>query len=65
MNIWKNVGIRYDAMMPRTPTILNDQLPLGTNSNLDPEDLGDSRVYHRLSPRIGIGFPRRPVPSCT
>ena len=60
-----NAGLRYDYLTPSTQALVSESTPLysdsqdSTNSptTLDPSDLEDSKVYRRLSPRLGIGFP--------
>ncbi|HET9939860.1 MAG TPA: TonB-dependent receptor [Candidatus Eisenbacteria bacterium] len=62
-----NAGLRWDYLTPATHALKSETLPLGpefggvdTTNNpttLDPTDLEDSKVYQRLSPRLGIGFP--------
>ncbi len=51
-------GLRYDYLSAETQRLRNEALPLGEDrASLDPEDLIDSKAWHKLSPRIGVGFP--------
>lgn len=53
-----NAGLRYDYLDVDTKIFANEELPLGEDrAVLDPEDLEDSKVRHKLSPRLGVGFP--------
>jgi outer membrane receptor protein involved in Fe transport len=60
-----NAGLRFDYLTPSTQALRSETNPLqsdaGDSANvatrLDPEDLEASKVYRRLSPRLGIGFP--------
>ncbi|MBI1799565.1 MAG: TonB-dependent receptor [Candidatus Eisenbacteria bacterium] len=52
-----NVGLRYDYINTDTKALSSENLPLGTNGVLDSTDLEPNRIYQRLSPRLGIGFP--------
>ena len=60
-----NAGLRFDYLTPSTKSLRSEATPLfsdaqdTTNSptTLDASDLQDSKVYNRLSPRLGIGFP--------
>ncbi|MBD3334671.1 MAG: TonB-dependent receptor [Candidatus Eisenbacteria bacterium] len=52
-------GLRYDYLSPEAPRVSDETLPLGEDgTELDEEtDLTDSKAYHKLSPRLGLGFP--------
>jgi outer membrane receptor protein involved in Fe transport len=56
-----NAGLRWDYLTPATEALRSDTRPLdpdGVNdSRLQQGDLEDSKVYNRLSPRLGVGFP--------
>lgn len=60
-----NAGLRFDYLTPSTLSLVSESNPLqsdaGDSTNaatrLDPQDLQASKVYRRLSPRLGIGFP--------
>ena len=56
-----NAGLRWDYLTPATDALRSDTRPLDpTNINdtrLQASDLEPSKVYQRLSPRIGVGFP--------
>lgn len=57
-----NMGLRWDYLTPSTNALRSESLPLdpdatGTDSRLQETDLQESKVYQRLSPRIGVGFP--------
>lgn len=60
-----NGGLRWDYLTPSTQALKSETYPLGgefadsTNdpSALGPQDLQASKVYQRLSPRLGVGFP--------
>ena len=60
-----NAGLRWDYLTPSTHALKSESFPLGPefgDSLNDPnalgsQDLEDSKVYQRLSPRFGIGFP--------
>jgi outer membrane receptor protein involved in Fe transport len=56
-----NAGLRWDYLTPATEALRSDTRPLdpdGVNdSRLQEGDLEDSKVYNRLSPRLGVGFP--------
>ncbi len=60
-----NAGLRFDYLTPSTQALRSETNPLqsdtGDSANvatrLDPQDLEDSKVYKRLSPRLGVGFP--------
>ncbi len=59
-NLVINAGLRYDYIDPATEGLVNELRPLeagDSQSSLDPEDLTDSKVRHKISPRIGVGFP--------
>lgn len=57
-----NAGLRWDYLTPSTQALKSESVPLdpdgtGTDSRLQESDLEESKVYNRLSPRLGIGFP--------
>src|SRR5204863_269888 len=60
-----NAGLRWDYLTPSTRALRSEAFPLGPEfgdslndpSALGPQDLTDSKVYQRLSPRLGVGFP--------
>ena len=60
-----NAGLRFDYLTPSTQALRSETTPLqsdaGDSTNLatrlDPQDLEGSKVYRRLSPRLGVGFP--------
>ncbi|MCC7430037.1 TonB-dependent receptor [bacterium] len=61
-----DIGFRFDYLDAATKALKDPRVPLGskldTTSNvssdkLDPSDLTDSKVYKKISPRIGIAFP--------
>jgi outer membrane receptor protein involved in Fe transport len=60
-----NAGLRFDYLTPSTQALRSETNPLqsdaGDSTNLatrlDPQDLEASKVYRRLSPRLGVGFP--------
>jgi len=60
-----NAGLRFDYLTPSTQSLRSETNPLqsdaGDSTNLatrlDPQDLQASKVYRRLSPRLGVGFP--------
>lgn len=60
-----NAGLRFDYLTPSTQALRSESNPLQSDqqdttnvaSQLDPADLEASKVYRRLSPRLGIGFP--------
>lgn len=56
-----NAGLRWDYLTPATEALRSDTRPLdpdGVNdSRLQQGDLEESKVYNRLSPRLGVGFP--------
>jgi len=60
-----NAGLRFDYLTPSTQSLRSESTPLQSDVNdttnaptrLDAADLQESRVYRRLSPRLGIGFP--------
>ncbi|MGE5180222.1 MAG: TonB-dependent receptor [Bacteroidota bacterium] len=57
-----NAGLRWDYLTPSTDALRSETLPLdpdatGTDSRLQPTDLKPSKVYQRISPRLGVGFP--------
>ena len=60
-----NAGLRFDYLTPSTQSLRSETTPLQSDVNdstnlptrLDPQDLQESKVYRRLSPRLGVGFP--------
>jgi outer membrane receptor protein involved in Fe transport len=52
-----NAGLRYDYLDPKTASLANENLPLGSGSILLPSLLKDSNKKNRISPRLGVGFP--------
>jgi outer membrane receptor protein involved in Fe transport len=56
-----NGGLRWDYLTPATEALRSDTRPLdpdGVNdSRLQESDLQTSKVYNKLSPRLGVGFP--------
>lgn len=57
-----NAGLRWDYLTPSTNALRSETLPLdpestGTDSRLQSTDLENSKVYQRISPRLGVGFP--------
>ena len=60
-----NAGLRFDYLTPSTQALRSETTPLQSDvsdttnlpSRLDPQDLEASKVYRRLSPRLGVGFP--------
>jgi outer membrane receptor protein involved in Fe transport len=53
-----NLGLRYDYLNVDTEVLVDENLPLGEDkTDLDPEDLKEGDVEHKLSPRLGVGFP--------
>jgi len=56
-----NAGLRYDYLTPETQALRSETEPLDPDnvddSRLQLTDLQDSKVYNRLSPRLGVGFP--------
>ncbi len=52
-----NAGVRYDYLNVDTEALKDPSQPLGDDTSLDDEDLTKNKVYHRVSPRVGIGFP--------
>ncbi len=60
-----NAGLRWDYLTPSTNSLRSESFPLGPEtgdslndpSALGPQDLEESKVYQRLSPRLGVGFP--------
>ncbi|HEU4725909.1 MAG TPA: TonB-dependent receptor [Candidatus Eisenbacteria bacterium] len=56
-----NGGLRWDYLTPNTKSLRSESTPLdpdaGIDSRLQETDLQDSKVYNRLSPRLGVGFP--------
>ncbi len=52
-----NVGLRYDYLNVNAQALKSEDLPLGADNVLGPDDLTNAKTYSRLSPRVGIGFP--------
>lgn len=60
-----NAGLRFDYLTPSTLSLRSEATPLQSDVNdstnlptrLDAQDLQESKVYRRLSPRLGVGFP--------
>ncbi len=53
-----NVGVRYDYINTDTQALLSENQPLGGDGRLDSTtDLTKNKIYQRVSPRVGIGFP--------
>ena len=52
-----NLGLRYDYINTDAKALVNENTPLGGNTNLDNSDLTSSKTYSRVSPRVGLGFP--------
>jgi len=56
-----NTGLRWDYLTPNTRSLRSESTPLDpdalNDSRLQDTDLEDSKVYNRLSPRLGVGFP--------
>ena len=56
-----NGGLRWDYLTPATEALRSDSKPLdpdGVNdARLQETDLEQSKVYNRISPRLGVGFP--------
>jgi outer membrane receptor protein involved in Fe transport len=56
-----NAGLRWDYLTPATQALKSETRPLDptniNDSRLQPSDLVDSKVYQRMSPRLGVGFP--------
>jgi outer membrane receptor protein involved in Fe transport len=61
-----NAGVRYDYLNTDTDALKNESRPLDPNNRgaldplsavLDPGDLEKSKAYHKVSPRVGVGFP--------
>ena len=56
-----NTGLRWDYLTPNTQSLRSESLPLDpdatTDSRLQATDLQESKVYNRISPRVGVGFP--------
>jgi outer membrane receptor protein involved in Fe transport len=57
-----NTGLRWDYLTPSTDALRSETLPLdpdatGTDSRLQATDLQKSKIYQRISPRLGVGFP--------
>lgn len=57
-----NAGIRYDYLNIDTKRLKNEEYPLdpdetGLDSELTDSDLEDAEPQHKISPRLGVGFP--------
>lgn len=60
-----NAGLRWDYLTPSTSALRSEAYPLGSEvadslndpDALGPQDLEDSKVHQRMSPRLGVGFP--------
>jgi outer membrane receptor protein involved in Fe transport len=56
-----NAGLRWDYLTPSTRSLRSESLPLDpdaiNDSRLQATDLEESKIYSRLSPRLGVGFP--------
>ncbi|HOP07056.1 MAG TPA: TonB-dependent receptor [candidate division Zixibacteria bacterium] len=52
-----NAGLRLDYFDYNTESLKSTYDPLGANGTLDESDLEDSKVFARVSPRLGISFP--------
>lgn len=54
-----NAGLRYDYLDVDTEVLVDENLPLGEDrTNLDEdEDLKAGDAEHKVSPRLGVGFP--------
>ncbi|MGE5175257.1 MAG: TonB-dependent receptor [Hyphomicrobiales bacterium] len=53
-----NTGLRWDYLTPSTDALVSETQPLDPSySRLLPGDLQSSKIYQRVSPRIGVGFP--------
>jgi outer membrane receptor protein involved in Fe transport len=60
-----NAGLRFDYLTPSTQALRSETNPLQSDTSdstnlatrLDAGDLQASKVYRRLSPRLGVGFP--------
>ena len=56
-----NAGLRWDYLTPSTGALRSETVPLDpddlNDSRLQERDLEESKVYQRLSPRLGVGFP--------
>jgi outer membrane receptor protein involved in Fe transport len=54
-----NGGVRADYIDVATPSLRSESLPLGQpgDTDLQPEDLQNSKTYLRISPRLGVAFP--------
>ena len=54
-------GLRYDLFDYQTKRVKDIKLPFGNDkTTLDPQDLEDSKIFSRVSPRLGISFPISP-----
>ncbi len=57
-----NAGVRYDYLNIDTKRLKNEEYPLdpdqtGLDSELTEDDLEDAEIQHKISPRLGVGFP--------
>jgi outer membrane receptor protein involved in Fe transport len=53
-----NAGIRYDYLNAETDVLADNNLPLGEDRTvLNPSDLKKGKIRHKVSPRLGVGFP--------
>lgn len=52
-----NAGVRWDYLDVNAKALVNEDTPLGADGLLTSADLTDAKKYHRVSPRLGVGFP--------
>lgn len=52
-----NAGVRWDYLDVNADALVNEDTPLGADGRLTEADLTDAKTYHRVSPRLGVGFP--------
>lgn len=52
-----NAGLRWDYLDVNAKALVNEDVPLGSDGVLTDADLTDGKTYHRVSPRLGVGFP--------
>jgi outer membrane receptor protein involved in Fe transport len=56
-----NGGLRWDYLTPNTQSLRSESTPLDpdavNDSRLQETDLESSKIYNRISPRLGVGFP--------
>ncbi len=52
-----NLGLRYDYLNAKTDVLRDEGTPLGGDDTLDSGDLAGNEIHHKLSPRVGLGFP--------